>query len=114
MVTATPRDWENSERALELLTELDAVERESDFCSGQGWSDAARAHCDRAQEIEFELDQLRSEAVDAYAGTFGERESDPWWDATEEADGEATTVKAACDFARRQHFGDKILLGQAA
>lgn len=102
-------DWHKAEKAVELLCELDAVERQSDFCVGQGWASAAQGHCDRAQEIEDEIDTLRAEAVDAFADAHGPRESDPWWDAMEEADSEATTLKEATDFARRERWGNRLL-----
>lgn len=106
-------DWHKSEAAVRLLCELDAVERQSDFCVGQGWDAAAQGHRDRADEIEFQLDLLRLAATEDFAATAGGRETDPWWDAIEEAESEATTVKEAADFARREHWGDR-LLGQAA
>lgn len=102
--------WEQSEAAMQLLCELDAVERQSDFCIGQGWDQAAQGHRDRAEEIDWALETLRSDAVDAFVAATGHpKESDPWWEALEEAESEATTVKEAADFARREHWGDRLL-----
>lgn len=108
-------DWAESDKAKALLGELDAAERASDCYAGWGWSDVSRSFGARCDEIESELDDLRSEAVNAFADAASEdRASDAWLDAWEESDNEAESVKDACQRARRLHMGDGLLRLAAA
>jgi hypothetical protein len=109
----TALDWAETEAALALLAELDACERSSDHWYGKG--EIARAFTERCQEIESELDDLRSEAVNAFADASGhERWTELWDEAWAEADAEAETVSSACQCARRNHMGDHLIEQAAA
>lgn len=106
-------DWHETERARELLAELDACERSSDHWYGKGG--IARAFSERCEEIESELDDLRSESVIAFANAVSpDRTSDAWLDAEEDADSEAVPVAWACQQARISRMGDALIERAAA
>jgi hypothetical protein len=105
----TPRDWHQSERALRLLAEIDAAERSSDRYLGLGWSDIAERFGEKASELENDLDDIRREALDAFAGTVDPTGGDDFHDAWDEADSEALTVAEAVQSARRNHLGSNLL-----
>lgn len=108
-------DWTETPEAKELLAELDAAERSSDCYSGWGWSNVSRSFAERCDEIELELNDLRSDAVNALADAASDdRDSDAWLDAWEEADNDAEGVSDACQRARRLHLGDGLMEQAAA
>lgn len=110
----TPRDWDESDEARRLLAELDAAERWSDRYSGLGWSNVCEALAERCGEIESELDELRDATLRAFADTASDdRDSDAWFEAWDEADCEAVTVKQAAEAARRMRLGDSLMLEAA-
>lgn len=104
-------EWESSAKAVALLSELDAAEREADRYSGKGWSGVAEAFTEHARECEDELDSLRSESMKTAAKLQCQEpeHSDEWLDALDAADEQAVTVKQAIDRARRLHFGDALM-----
>jgi len=107
-VTAA-RNWHEKPEALRLLAELDAAERSSDAYMGRGWDNVAESFASHAAECECELEQLRSDAIDALADATGaSRDSDEWLDAWDAADEQELPVKEAIQRARRDHAGDAL------
>lgn len=103
-------DWHKAEKAVELLCEMDAAERESDRLYGFGWTNAAHECSERAKEIEDELDDLRRAAVNDFANATGHpEEADEWFDAWQEADNEADDVGSVMQIARRNRWGNRLL-----
>lgn len=101
--------WHESMEAQALLEKIDAFERSADRWCGE-LPEAARAFMDGASDAESELDQLRSEAVNAAADTFSDdRRSDAWLDAWEDADADAPPLEQVIQDARRRHAGDGYL-----
>ena len=105
--------WWQSDKARDLLGQLDAAERYSDHFSGMpGWYSIADECANRAKDIEGELDNLRTECIRDFADAAGERHSDEFLDAWEIGDSEALTVEAACQQARRLGWGASVLKGE--
>lgn len=104
MTVPTPNEWHQTDKAKALLAEADAAGIMADRLRGFGWrGDDLR---DRILDIDLELDDLRDEAVKAFAnGLTSDRESDEWFDAEREADNEAPTVGQALKDARRAGAG---------
>lgn len=108
--TAAAINWEASDKAIALLRDLDAAERQSDRYTGLGWTVVAQAFAEHARECECQLDNLRSEAMDTAARleSGSPKGTDEWWDAFDAADDQAVTVAQAADRARRLRFGDAL------
>lgn len=113
-VTAA-RDWQEKPEALRFLAELDAAERSSDAYAGRGWTGVSEAFATQAADAECELEQLRSDALDAMADASGaSRNTDDWHDARDAADDQEMQVKEAIRRARRDHAGDALFEQQDA
>lgn len=108
-------EWHETPEALRFLAELDAAERSSDAYSGRGWDGVADAFSTQAADAEGELEQLRSDAVNAIADAANpDRDSEAWLDAWTEADDWERSVKDAIKQARRDHAGDALFERQDA
>ncbi len=108
-------DWQEKPDATRFLAELDAAERSSDAYSGRGWDGVAESFASHASECEMELEQLRSDALDALADATGaSRDTDDWHDARDAADDAEMAVKEAIRRARRDHAGDALFERQDA
>jgi hypothetical protein len=105
--------WYETPEAKALIAKVDAYERLADrwFCECNGVS---IAFTEAATEAEDALDDLRRAAVDAAADTYGERNSDEWFEAWDAADDEAPPVRQVIQAARRSHAGDGYLEALAA
>lgn len=103
-------EWDQSAKAVALLSELDFVEREADRYSGKGWHGVVEAFTERRAECLDELCNLRSDALDTAArlGSGSPPNSDDWYDHRDAADDQAVTVAQAADRARKLHFGDAL------
>jgi hypothetical protein len=108
MSAPCPNEWHESDKALQLLRELDAAERMADRWNR--WADVSRAFGERAADIEEELDNLRRDSITAFANASGFAiYSEGWWEANEEADAEAPTVEQVMKQARAHRMGDQLL-----
>jgi hypothetical protein len=106
--------WHETPEAQSILEKIDAFERASDRWAGE-LPEAARAFAEGASEAEDELDDLRSNAVDAAADTYSsDRRSDEWLDAWAAVDEDAPSVRQVVDIARRTGAGDGYLESFAA
>lgn len=106
--------WHETEEAKALLEKIDAFERSSDRWYGE-CPQAAEAFKEAADEVESDLDTLRSKAVDGAADTYSDdRRSEEWLDAWDAADEDAPPVKQVIQEARRGHAGDDYLQRLAA
>lgn len=107
--TSAANCWHETMEAMALLERIDAYERSAD----RWYSDcpeASKAFTELAEEIEQELDDLRSEAVDRAADACaGDRSSDEWLDAWQAADIYAPPVRQVVQEARRRGAGDGYL-----
>ena len=102
-------NWEQSEQAKELLAKADAMITLSDRWCGEV-PDAAKAFSEAVEEAEDALDDLRRNAVNAYADACSnDRDSDEWIEAECEAENIADTVKECVRRACRTHAGDEYL-----
>jgi GNAT superfamily N-acetyltransferase len=108
MSAPCPNEWHESDKAQQLLRELDAAERMAD--RWYRWSDVSRAFGERAADIESELDNLRQDSIAAFANASGfSIYSEGWWEADDEAEAEAPTVAQVMADARRMRLGDQLL-----
>jgi hypothetical protein len=97
--------WHETLEAKLLLGKIDAFERSSDRWYGE-CQEASKAFSESAQEARDELDDLRREAIDRAADTYGDRRSDEWLDAWGVADEEVPTLEEVIQAARRRGDGD--------
>jgi hypothetical protein len=101
--------WQDTATAKALLTKIDAFEHYSD--QFMGWCpEAAKGFAEAASAAEGELDDIRSNAVNAVAdATSSDRQSDAWLDAWSEADDDAPSIQEVIQQARRARAGTAYL-----
>ena len=105
----TPTNWQMTPRARRLLAEIDAAERRMDEARGLQWDWVVDAYRKQRCDLECDLDCIRAEAIGAFADAAGQPQSEAWFEAWEEADGEAEPTQSAIATARKLKLGDTLL-----
>lgn len=103
--------WFQSEKAQELLAKIDYLEKLSDTLTGYGLLGVAERAGDELSDLELELDNLRSAAVEEAQGLLNPLGDDSIHDddACEDIENGAPSVSEAINLARRQRLGDRYL-----
>jgi hypothetical protein len=112
-VRCAVNEWYETDRAQELLAQIDAAERMADHW--HEWRDVAKAFTEQADDLQGDLDNLRCDAIhdamSAYGCPYG---SEEYYQIHDEVEADAPPVEQVVNDARGRSLGDEFLKWRAA